>query len=263
MKNIISSSLLTLFLLATGIALATPDAAKKITPMLTILLSGTSPSGALNDSGIDWGRGKFPLVNNIDCTSNILAEQDCDRGRDAELDIDSDGHAGFSFRKIDSGNCVQDNVTGYMWEVKTDDGGLHDRNDRYNWYNTDSATNGGGNGSEDADGDICYGYINADATTYCNTQAYVARVNAEGWCGYHDWYLPSKEQLRGILDYSVYTPAIDTSYFPNTESSYFWSSSPSAHNSNHSWIVYFIFGSSARDGVRSWESSVRLVRDGG
>ncbi len=262
MKKIVPSSLLTLFLFATGVALASTDAAKKISPILTILLSGTSPSGALNDSGIDWGMRESPIASGPDCTSNITFAQDCHQGRDAEYDSDSDGHAGFRFTKVNGGNCVFDNVTGYMWEVKTDYAGLHDKDDRYNWYNTDPATNGGGVGSEDADGAICYGYANGQAASYCNTQAYVARVNAQGWCGYHDWYLPSKEQLRGIIDYSTYSPAIDTNYFPNTVHSYYWSGTPSAANSNHSWIVYFSLGTSGRDSLRSWEASVRLVRDG-
>lgn len=61
---------------------------------------------------------------------------------------DSDGHAGFSFTKLDAnGNellanatdwsCVKDNVTGLIWEVKqggngtVGDEGLHDADDTY------------------------------------------------------------------------------------------------------------------------------------
>lgn len=52
---------------------------------------------------------------------------------------DGDGYADFRLTKLDmDGNelpadatdwsCVRDHVTGALWEVKTDDGGLHDRN---------------------------------------------------------------------------------------------------------------------------------------
>ena len=29
---------------------------------------------------------------------------------------------------------VRDNVTGLIWEVKTDDSSIHDRDNEYNWY---------------------------------------------------------------------------------------------------------------------------------
>ena len=216
-----------------------------ITQLSANPISATLPTGALNDTGIDWG-GNYESGNNTDCTSsNISAPQDCHQGRDADSSTndDSDGHAGFSFTRLNADgseyagtgvyadepwHCVQDNVTGLIWEVKTDDDDLHDKDDKYNWYNTDPATNGGEDGYADDDGNICYGYDSSDASTYCNTQAFTARVNEAGLCGAHDWRLPSKEELRSIVDYSRYNPSIDTDYFPNARSSGFWSSSPYA-----------------------------------
>lgn len=75
--------------------------------------------------------------------------QDVDYGRD-KTNNDIDGHAGFNFTKIDSsGNvlpvvaanwsAVLDNVTGLMWENKTDDGGLHDKDNLYTWYDPDNS----------------------------------------------------------------------------------------------------------------------------
>ncbi len=205
--------------------------------------------------------GGYPSGNNSGCSSNITSLQDCHQGRDATHDDDSDGHAGFSFTKIDGGNCVQDNVTGLMWEVKTDDGLLHDKDDTYNWYNTDGTANGGADGYADDDGAICYGYDSGDSTSFCNTEAYVSRVNAAGWCGYNDWRLPDREALRSIVDASRTNPSIDADYFPNTESLSFWSASPNAGYSNYAWVIYFDYGygySSSRNGG----SHVRLVRGG-
>ncbi len=227
---------------------------------------------ALNDTGITWG-GDYPTGNNSTCTSNITASQDCHQGRDATHNDDSDGHAGFSFTKLDangaslpasttSWSCVQDNVTGLVWEVKTDDGGLHDRLDTFTWYNTDSATNGGASGDE-GNGDTCYGYNSVEPASYCNTQAYVARVNQAGWCGYHDWRMPTMEELRSLVDYSLLPPGptIDKDYFPNQFASEVWVSSASANSSSSAWVLDFAYG---RDGKFDKVSHhyVRLVRSG-
>ena len=224
----------------------------------------------LNDTGITWG-GDYPDGNNDTCTSNIAAPQDCHQGRDATHNDDSDGHAGFSFTKLDTnGNplpasasdwsCVKDNVTGLEWEVKTEDGGLHDKNDTYTWYNTDSATNGGNSGTEDG-GDTCYGYDASDPATYCNTQAYVARVNQAGWCGHHDWRMPTIKELRSLVDYSIHYPGptIDTGYFLHQVNSHVLSASPVASDSGSAWTVYFDDGNVDRYS-RSGKSWVRLVR---
>ena len=225
----------------------------------------------LNDTGIDWG-GDYSSGNNSYCISNVSAPQDCDQGLDATNNDDSDGHAGFSFTKLDSsGNalaasatewsCVLDNVTGLIWEVKTDDGGLRDKDDSYNWYNTDPETNGGAVGYADDDGDICYGYDSSDASTYCNTEAFTARVNAVGLCGAKDWRLPTRLELRSIVDLSRTRRSIDSNYFPNTRSSSYWSASPVADSSDDAWRLYFYVGYDGSS-YRSDSYHVRLVRSG-
>ena len=63
--------------------------------------------------------------------------QDGQYGRDVTDGRKFDGRGGFSYRKISSTGeplpasatewaCVQDRITGLMWEMKTADGGLHD-----------------------------------------------------------------------------------------------------------------------------------------
>ena len=61
--------------------------------------------------------------------------QDGMKGRDANAatNINDDGRLGFSFTAV-NGGCVQDNVTGLMWEVKTTDGGLRDWTKTYTNY---------------------------------------------------------------------------------------------------------------------------------
>lgn len=237
------------------------------------------PMQKLNDTGITRA-GDYPTGNNVDCTitGTNNSPQDCNTGRDVTHPDPTDGHAGFSFTKLDDNGtpianqaddyattpwaCVQDNVTGLVWEVKTDDGGLHNKDDRYNWYNTNSATNGGADGSADDDGAICSGYNVADSSTYCNTQAFAARVNTQSLCGQTDWRVPDINELHSIVHQGKVNPAIDTNYFPNTVSDVgFWSSSPYASNSVDAWRLV---SSNGLDGYsyRSNDGYVRLVRGG-
>ena len=228
--------------------------------------------GTLNDTGSDWG-GDYDNGNNSACSSNVSAPQDCHQGRDATHDDDSDGHAGFSFTKLDSsGNaleadawiwyCVQDNVTGLIWEAKdSSKNSLHYRADKYNWYGTDASTNADA-GRADDDGAICYGYDSSDPATYCNTKAFVARVNAAGLCGASDWRIPSMGELRSILDYSREGPSIDTDYFRNTRSDYYWSNIPS-ESFGVLWPEVIDFDDSSETSRPSGNKIyVRLVRSG-
>ena len=90
---------------------------------------------------------------------------------------------------------MQDNVTGLIWEIKTVDGDLHDKDNSYSWYNSNTSTNGGSAGIEN--GGSC------PDTGNCDTEKFVTSVNAQGLCGANDWRMPNKEELRSIVDYSI------------------------------------------------------------
>ncbi len=230
----------------------------------------------LNDTGITWG-GNYASGNNTTCTSNLSSPQDCNQGRDDTHNGDSDGHAGFSFTKLDATGtplpdqtvdyattvwaCVKDNITGLVWEVKTVDGGLHDKNDTYNWYNTDPTTNGGAVGKADDDGNICYGYNASDSSTFCNTQAFAARVNSQSLCGQTDWRVPDVDELSSITNRGIVNPAIDANYFPNTNFNHFWSSYPYGNYTSHARTLNFGYGNDSND-YRGNDHYVRLVRGG-
>lgn len=243
----------------------------------------TAQAGPLNDTGITFG-GNYPDGSNPDCSGVEISAQDCAHGRDAlaaqgQLTKIGGGNAGFDFTKLDATgqplpesatewSCVRDNVTGLIWEVKqgldstTGNQGLHDGDDQFNWYNTDSSSNGGPEGYADDDGAICYGYQAGNPATYCNTQAFAARVNATGLCGYSDWRLPNVDELLSIVDNNRVNPSIDSAYFPRTASWFwFWSSSPFAYYSDSAWIVYFGYGNVYNYGKNS-SLHVRLVRGG-
>jgi hypothetical protein len=86
-------------------------------------------------------------------------------------------------------------------------------------------------------------------------------VNASGFAGYTDWRVPNVKELRSIVERQCYDASINLGIFPNTPSSYYWSSSPVADGSNDAWIVYFYYG---YDGWNAKDNAsyVRLVRSG-
>jgi hypothetical protein len=75
------------------------------------------------------------------------------------------------------------------------------------------------------------------------------------------WRLPNIKELQSLVEISCSSPAINISVFPNTGTSFFWSASPVAFDTDSAWDVSFDFGF-----VSSFErnrgQSVRLVRGG-
>jgi hypothetical protein len=95
----------------------------------------------------------------------------------------------------------------------------------------------------------------------CDTHKFVADVNAQGLCGASDWRLPDPREIMSILDNSRYGPSIDTAYFPRTQSSWFWYSSPYAGHSYYAWLVHFDNGY-VYAYYKGYDGHVRLVRGG-
>jgi hypothetical protein len=256
----------------------------------------TAATGLLNDTGIDWCTENITTpstwVNNAVCSAFNWGislwgqQQDAIFGRDAQAKAGTlakvgGGMAGFDFTKIGANgkplhkqdgtyasggteaagtlwDCVRDNVTGLVWEVKRNDAThLRHIDHTYTWYNSTAATNGGSAGNEGAQGySTCRGV--ADETK-CNTQSYVAAVNAVGLCGKKDWRMPTVDELRNLAHTG--RTAIDADYFPNTSPEFAWSSSPSAGYTDHAWAVYIAHGG---DDILNKNGTVRvrLVRSG-
>ena len=227
---------------------------------------------ALNDTGVTTCSDG--TTNGLDCASTAdgtdsFPGQDAEQGRDVTANDDSDGLAGFVFSKLDSaGNplsdqtadysvtpwsCVQDEVTGLLWEVKTDDDGLQDKDWTYSWYNTSGINDGGdigvGNGGQCVD------------DSNCDTEKFVAAVNAAGLCGFDDWRVPERRELLSLVHFGATSaPYIDTSYFVHTAQLPYWTSSPAPLGNNVAFVNFSEYGS--RNASRDQTFAVRLVRGG-
>ncbi|CAK0752417.1 conserved exported hypothetical protein [Gammaproteobacteria bacterium] len=218
--------------------------------------SAVGTLGALNDTGITqcqddggiWGTCTAATSGD----SAVNPRQDGRYGRDAaaaagQLTKIGAGAAGFDFTKIANDGselpasavlgtgpkdwaCTRDNVTGFLWEVKTNDGGVRDKYNTYTWDDTGSL---------------------------------VTAVNATGLCGFNDWRLPTIKELTGIVHYGIGYPGptINLTYFPNTLASGFWSASAGAYDSDGAWYVNFGYGYAYGDD-KSNAFQVRLVRAG-
>jgi len=160
-------------------------------------------------------------------------------------------------------DCVKDTTTGLIWEGKPTSGFRASSNSYTNFDNT-------------AENQI---YVNSSSPFIPPTQSqidaasnsigYKNAVNASALCGYTNWRLPTKTELDGLVLTGVGSPTIDTTWFPNTQISWHWSSTPYNWTYNNAsadlaWSVLFStnggYAGYADDLNRDRNSSLRLVR---
>jgi hypothetical protein len=94
-----------------------------------------------------------------------------------------------------------------------------------------------------------------------NWQNALTAANSTDFAGQNDWRLPNIKELKSIVEQACIFPAINDIIFPNTQSAYYWSSSPSARSHDYAWIVDFDYGGGGSD-FESGGGYVRLVRGG-
>ena len=256
---------------------------------MAVIASLLSLSGAMAASINDTGQTLcYDAANaGVACSAAVGGDgganprQDGRYGRDAaaaagRLTKVGAGSAGFDFTKIANNGsvllagaalgsgptdwaCTKDNVTGLMWEVKTASG-LRSSAHTYNWYSTDTATNGGVAGSVGTN--TCGGTLSGSGNQ-CNTANYATAVNATGLCGVTDWYLPSMRELRSIFHVGAgVIPSVDNAYFPNTALAVYLSRTSDQTNPAYAGFVHFGGGYSVGYFKAASSNAVRLVRRG-
>lgn len=256
---------------------------------VTVTVLPISMFDGINDTGITRcadGDSNHIAIGN--CPGNY-PNQDAEIGRDrasqdAGLEKNGEGELGFDFdlindsgEEINSGTpaCIRDNVTGLIWEIKTDSG-IRSHTHTFTWYQPDNA-NGGDEGISSSPIDAEFQaqcFIN-ESLAECNTQAYVNAVNAANLCGASDWRLPTVKELISILNYGEVTnklalgaddtplwlnhAKINTPYWTKT-SSLFGVSDPQAPNAPRAWAVNLSTGNEESYKKRD-AAAVLLVRE--
>jgi hypothetical protein len=81
-----------------------------------------------------------------------------------------------------------------------------------------------------------------DDNTIRTWEAAISYCEGLTFTGHGDWRLPNVRELQTLVDYSRYGPAIDSSLFPGTDSSYYWSSTSGGYFASNAWYVYFLDG---------------------
>jgi len=114
-------------------------------------------------------------------------------------------------------------------------GTVYDNKTKLTWQQTVSSTE----------------YSWADAKTYCTGLG--ASLGGTGW------RLPTVKELQTLIDHSQSSPSIDSTAFPATPASWFWSSSPVAGSSSGAWLVSSFYGFTYGSAF-PYPSFVRCVR---
>ena len=176
--------------------------------------------------------GRLPDTGQTTSYTDTFGE-DSDYLINAPSYIKMDAQANYLPDSAATWTMVRDNVTGLIWEIKqarddiADYANPHDADNTYTWYDSNPETNGGDAGTP-GDGN--------------DTEDFINSLNVEQFGTFSDWRIPTIQELSSIANSGVFEPAISSGYFPNTQSSAYWSSTTHASMIYHAWRVYFPSG---------------------
>jgi len=161
-------------------------------------------------------------------------------------DDDGDIQAGATLSYTDNRDgTITDNNTCLVWEKKSDDGSIHDKDSVYTWDNA--------------------------------FDVHVAMLNATNFAGYNDWRVPNVKELQSIVNYENFNPAVSTEFNNGdcttptsmctvltcscTSAYLYWSSSTYADPLS-AWLVGFLDGGVGANDKHIFTGHVRAVRGG-
>ena len=145
-------------------------------------------------------------------------------------------------------SCVLDEKNSLVWEVKSEVEGIQFSQNTYTWFDGET---GRDNGTFSKN---CYWGKN------CNTKSFIEDINKAKLCSYSDWRLPTRDELKSIVDYYGDSEIlIDFNFFPNTQMDTYWTSNSAKDSPYLAYEIPFFFGGSiVRD--KTIDTFIRLVR---
>ncbi len=149
-----------------------------------------------------------------------------------------DGHYKYNDFYVRAVRGGQSGALGYsvIWPFDTIGSGL---SDAVATATGGYADNGDGTVTDTSTGLMWQQQACSSTQTWEQALAYCEGLNLGG---HTDWRLPTIKELRSLVDYSRYNPAINTTYFPNAAASWYWSSTTGAHGTYFAWVVGFGLG---------------------
>lgn len=189
-------------------------------------------------------------------------------GQTTDYGAGSDGNLqkGVAPSYVDNGDgTITDVSTGLMWEKKSDDGTIHDKDNTYNWCADVDVNLTCDDGANPMNGTI--------KTTFIDTLNDVGGGGANCFAGYCDWRVPNRREFDSIVNLQnivpATSPAFSTGCAPGctvltcscTSSTRYWSSTGWRGNPGIAWSVDFFLGDINGD-YKTYNTNVRAVRGG-
>lgn len=179
-------------------------------------------------------------------------------------DGDLENGAPFNLTNLGDGT-ISDANSGLMWEIKSNDGSMHDKDESHTWVNAFLV-------HIDKMNNTCDG----NETTPCTVNADCTGIGNQlcGHAGYRDWRVPNRNELQTIINLGDRAPAVpvefDTACTGScsvlacscTDNDKFWTSTTYAASPTEAWYVLFTDGDTNFDG-KVTTNPVRAVRGGG
>jgi hypothetical protein len=181
--------------------------------------------------------GGFPATGQTTCWNSSGTVIPC-----AGTGHDGESRAGSPLAFLDNGDgTITDLNTGLMWEKKSSDGSIHDKDTSYSWGQAFSL--------------------------------HVATLNATNFADHSDWRVPNIKELATIADYGTYYPALPSPFNASCSNgctvltcsclttAYAWSSTTYVPIPSQAWYVNYETGDTSAIDKSSF-SAVRAVRGG-